>query len=319
MSLHYIYITTNNINGKKYLGQRKCQKQNIENDIYFGSGILITKALKKYGKENFSKEIIFTCDNRKDIDFAEIDFIKKYRCLENKDIWYNRDAGGQKWRAEGHSEAVSHSMKQFYSDPINRVKSTASRLGITVDEYLLMKARKDLTRTLKRVRVVKSKEKTKVKKAKEKAENKERFESKEYKDALSEKLRLRSLKQSNSEDFKKKCAEGVRKAKLKNPNLYVKPIMTDHKIILAKARIGGKATFLHHLFWDNNMTFGMLSKDLYNKFSPFISGKSKVCYSEDRIKYIHTELLKLGLITTIEDLTKHAYSVKKESYKRERS
>ena len=315
MSLHYIYITTNNINGKKYLGQRKSQKKNIENDIYFGSGILIVKALKKYGKENFSKEIIFTCDNRKDIDFAEIDFIKKYRCLENKDIWYNRDAGGQKWRAEGHSEVVSCSMKQFYSDPRNRVKPHASRLGITIDEYLLIKARKELIKTLKKVKRVKQKEEITIRES----ERKEYLESDEYKKRIRKQWRERSQKQSNSEDFKRKCAEGKARALKENPNLYVKPIMTEHKIILAKTRIGDKATFLHHLFWDNNMTFGMLPKHLYNKFSPFISGKSKVCYSEDRIKYIHTELLKLGLITTIEDLTKHAYSVKKESYKRERS
>jgi hypothetical protein len=48
---YYIYITTNLINGKQYIGKH----YGLINDDYFGSGILLQKALKKYGKENFKK------------------------------------------------------------------------------------------------------------------------------------------------------------------------------------------------------------------------------------------------------------------------
>lgn len=44
----YIYLTTNTINGKKYIGM--CTR---DDDWYFGSGKLIKSAIKKYGKENF--------------------------------------------------------------------------------------------------------------------------------------------------------------------------------------------------------------------------------------------------------------------------
>lgn len=50
----YIYEVTNNINGKKYIGKRKC-KCHIEDDHYMGSGKLIKKALAQYGRHNFSK------------------------------------------------------------------------------------------------------------------------------------------------------------------------------------------------------------------------------------------------------------------------
>lgn len=49
----FIYKTTNLINNKIYIGMHT---SNLKN--YFGSGINIKKDLKKYGKENFAREII---------------------------------------------------------------------------------------------------------------------------------------------------------------------------------------------------------------------------------------------------------------------
>jgi group I intron endonuclease len=44
----FIYITINKINGKCYIG-----KHNNEKDSYFGSGLLIKKAIRKHGRKNF--------------------------------------------------------------------------------------------------------------------------------------------------------------------------------------------------------------------------------------------------------------------------
>ena len=57
----YIYKTTNLINGKIYIGKR--QKQEFDK-YYLGSGIYLKKAIEKYGKENFSCEIIDKCNRR---------------------------------------------------------------------------------------------------------------------------------------------------------------------------------------------------------------------------------------------------------------
>jgi hypothetical protein len=50
----YIYEITNNINGKTYIGLHHL----VPKDKYMGSGILIKKAISKYGKDNFRKVIL---------------------------------------------------------------------------------------------------------------------------------------------------------------------------------------------------------------------------------------------------------------------
>jgi hypothetical protein len=50
---HYIYKTTNLINGKIYIGKRS--HENPEKDRYLGSGRVLIQAIKKYGRENFKK------------------------------------------------------------------------------------------------------------------------------------------------------------------------------------------------------------------------------------------------------------------------
>jgi group I intron endonuclease len=49
----FIYKTTNLINGKIYIGKYKGRYK-----LYLGSGVLLKKAIEKYGKENFIREII---------------------------------------------------------------------------------------------------------------------------------------------------------------------------------------------------------------------------------------------------------------------
>ncbi len=51
---HFIYRTTRNVDGRYYIGMHSTDDLN---DGYMGSGIKITRSLKKYGKENHKFEI----------------------------------------------------------------------------------------------------------------------------------------------------------------------------------------------------------------------------------------------------------------------
>lgn len=83
-----IYKTTNLVNGKIYVG-KDCGR----NKGYLGSGKILRKAIIKYGKENFKKEILEVCD-LSNICEREIFWIKQLNARDLK-IGYNLTDGGE--------------------------------------------------------------------------------------------------------------------------------------------------------------------------------------------------------------------------------
>ena len=88
----FIYMTTNNINGKKYIGQSTFNR--ITNCVnYLGSGVHLKRSIKKNGKENFSREIIAIAYSKDELNQLEIEFIKNHNAVESDD-YYNLVGGG---------------------------------------------------------------------------------------------------------------------------------------------------------------------------------------------------------------------------------
>jgi len=83
-----IYITTNLINGKIYIGKDKHNNQK-----YYGSGLLLKEAIKKYGIENFKKEILEYCVSETELNDKEKFWINHYQSFQ-RDIGYNLTLGG---------------------------------------------------------------------------------------------------------------------------------------------------------------------------------------------------------------------------------
>lgn len=90
MKYYTIYKTTNNINGKIYIGQHITE--NI-NDSYVGSSKHLLKDIKKYGKKNFTKEILHIFDNFDDMDNKEKELVDVEFIL--REDTYNIRIGGQ--------------------------------------------------------------------------------------------------------------------------------------------------------------------------------------------------------------------------------
>lgn len=87
----YIYKTTNKINNKIYIGQKKSDVFLAEK--YLGSGVRLKSAIKYYGKENFSVELVDTADSLEKLNEKEIYYISYYSST-NPEIGYNISFGG---------------------------------------------------------------------------------------------------------------------------------------------------------------------------------------------------------------------------------
>jgi hypothetical protein len=84
-----IYKITNNINNKWYIG-----KHNGTDPNYMGSGKLLRYAMKKYGINNFSKEILEECNSLIELNQLEKRWILETNAV-NDPMSYNLASGGE--------------------------------------------------------------------------------------------------------------------------------------------------------------------------------------------------------------------------------
>jgi hypothetical protein len=87
---HYVYKITNVINNKYYFGKHST---NDINDDYYGSGMAMMRAHKKYGIENFKKEIIKEFDTEEDALEYEASIVTESVVADKNS--YNLTVGGK--------------------------------------------------------------------------------------------------------------------------------------------------------------------------------------------------------------------------------
>lgn len=81
----FVYITTCLANDKIYVGQHSVKSGNWK---YIGSGNLLRRAIKKFGRKEFKRKILRICYSQKEMNFWERFYIKEYNST-NKEIGYN--------------------------------------------------------------------------------------------------------------------------------------------------------------------------------------------------------------------------------------
>ena len=96
-----IYLTTNLINGKIYVGQTTTNRES-----YIGSGRFIKKAIRKYGKRNFLKVILLSdIESLEELNLWETFYINLFGSRNSK-IGYNFKSGGSRSKFNHTSETI---------------------------------------------------------------------------------------------------------------------------------------------------------------------------------------------------------------------
>lgn len=89
MKKHFIYLTTNLITNEKYIGKHFGELD----DSYLGSGIILQRAIQKYGKQNFKRDILYISKDADENNLKEQEFIKAFNATEDR-TFYNISKGG---------------------------------------------------------------------------------------------------------------------------------------------------------------------------------------------------------------------------------
>lgn len=151
---HYFYKITNNINNHFYYGIHSTDDLD---DGYMGSGVRLNYAYKKYGIENFSKEILKFFNSREECAEYEAEMVTEQ--LVHDDNCYNVSCGGEYFNTLGTVSVRDKDGKCFrvskydekylsneyipvaYNHVIAIDKTTNIKVSIPKDEYYKNKDR----------------------------------------------------------------------------------------------------------------------------------------------------------------------------------
>lgn len=88
-----IYLTTNLVNGKQYIG-----KDRNNNPHYLGGGVLLKEDIKLFSKNKFKKEILEVCSSIEELKLKEVYWLEYFNASENPNFYNltNKSGGSDK-------------------------------------------------------------------------------------------------------------------------------------------------------------------------------------------------------------------------------
>ena len=189
MIYYTIYKITNLVNDKIYIGKHQTSNPY---DEYFGSGKLIKKAIKKYGKSNFIKEVLFIFENASEMDNKEKELITD-EFVANKNT-YNMGVGGEggpHFKGKRHSESTKKILKE---------KRMSQGKNILSDEGRKRIIRSNKTRVIRQETKEKISQKAKL-----------RYSDEKFLEKFKDSCNKRPPKKNLSEETKRKISESVKR------------------------------------------------------------------------------------------------------------
>lgn len=130
----FIYITTNINNGKRYIGQKKF----IRNwQYYLGSGKHFLRAVKKYGRDNFHRDIVATAYSEGELNDLERKWIKNYNAVESDDFYNIADGGNC---ANTYAGKTEEEIKEIY----DKIRVSSRGINSLLNEDKVRQIKQDL-------------------------------------------------------------------------------------------------------------------------------------------------------------------------------
>lgn len=99
----FVYIITNQITGRQYIGKKlfwfkktrqvkgKKKRYLVESDWrdYWGSNDELKRDIEELGIDNFNRSILYLCENKGECSYMEAKLHFEYDVLRYPDKWYN--------------------------------------------------------------------------------------------------------------------------------------------------------------------------------------------------------------------------------------
>jgi hypothetical protein len=212
-----VYKTTNLINSKIYVGSDKKNNPN-----YLGSGKLLKQAIRKYGRENFIKEIIFECNNIEELKSKEEFWIKKLSS-NIRGIGYNISDG-----YFGGDVFTNHPNKEIYRKKLRKAFIGKKNNMYGKNLYNIWRDKYSAEEVEEKIKNHKNRLSKSVRSAFKNKERKKVYEiwvekyGKEKADSLQKKLNKKRKKNASNSNSNSKIVEIYEQGKLINRYLSMK-------------------------------------------------------------------------------------------------
>lgn len=110
----FVYLTINKVNGRMYIGKRV----SINNywKTYFGSGLILKQAIKKYGKDSFVRYIFDVANSAEDLAEKEKYWISKTMANKSENFYNIADGGDGRMDLYTISPIYCITNHKFYSN-----------------------------------------------------------------------------------------------------------------------------------------------------------------------------------------------------------